>query len=55
VENYVGTSRVMGFTMIVAVVDVVLITAIATLAAFLYNLAATLLGGIEVTLAEDEH
>ncbi|MGH3370622.1 MAG: DUF3566 domain-containing protein [Nocardioidaceae bacterium] len=54
VENYVGTSRVMGFTMIVAVVDVVLITAIATLGAFLYNLSATLLGGIEVTLAEDE-
>jgi hypothetical protein len=44
----------MGFTMIVAVVDVVLITAIATLGAFLYNLAATLLGGLEVTLAEDE-
>jgi len=54
VENYVGTSRVMGFTMIVAVVDVILITAIATLGAFLYNLAATLLGGLEVTLAEDE-
>ena len=54
VENYVGTSRVLGFTMIVAVVDVVLITAIATLAAFLYNLAAALLGGVEVTLAEDE-
>ena len=47
-------SRVMGFTMIVAVVDVVLITAIATLGAFLYNLAAALLGGIEVILAEDE-
>ena len=28
--------------------------AIATLTAFLYNLAAALLGGIEVTLAEDE-
>jgi hypothetical protein len=55
VEDYVGTSRVMGFTMIVAVVDVVLITAISTLAAFLYNLAAALLGGLEVTLAEDEH
>ena len=53
VQNYVGTSRVMGFTMIIAVVDVVLLTAIATLGAFLYNLAATLLGGIEVTLAED--
>jgi hypothetical protein len=55
VQNYVGTSRVLGFTMIVAVVDVVLITAISTLAAFLYNLAAALLGGVEVTLAEDEH
>lgn len=54
VQNYVGMSRVLGFTMIVAVVDVVLITAIATLAAFLYNLAAALLGGIEVTLAEDD-
>jgi hypothetical protein len=54
VQNYVGTSRVLGFTMIVAVVDVVLITAITTLGAFLYNLAAALLGGVEVTLAEDE-
>ncbi len=54
IQNYVGTSRVLGFTMIVAVVDVILITAIATLTAFLYNLAAALLGGIEVTLAEDE-
>src|SRR3954470_6099098 len=54
VQNYVGTSRVLGFTMVVAVVDVVLITAIATLSAFLYNLAAALLGGLEITLAEDD-
>lgn len=53
VRNYVGTERVLGFTMLVAAVDVVLITAIATLGAFLYNMAAALLGGIEVTLAED--
>lgn len=53
VENYIGTSRVIGFTMLIAAVDVVLLTAIATLAAFLYNMAAALLGGIEVTLAED--
>jgi len=53
VENYIGTSRVLGFTMLVAVIDVVLMTAIATLGAFLYNMAAALLGGIEVTLAED--
>ena len=53
IQDYIGTSRVLGFTMIVAVVDVILITAIATLGAFVYNLAATLVGGIEVTLAED--
>jgi transmembrane protein DUF3566 len=53
IQKYLGTSRVLGFTMIVAVADVILITAIATLGAFLYNLAAGLLGGIEVTFAED--
>ncbi len=53
VQDYVGTSRVLGFTMLIAAVDVVLITAMATLTAFLYNMAAALLGGIEVTLAED--
>lgn len=54
VEDYLGMSRVMGFTMIVAVVDVVLVTVIATLGAFLYNLAAALLGGLEVVLAEED-
>jgi hypothetical protein len=53
VEDYLGMSRVLGFTMLVSVIDVILITAIATLGAFLYNMAASLLGGIEVTLAED--
>ena len=54
IEDYLGMSRVMGFTMIVAAVDVVLVTVIGTLGAFLYNLAAALLGGIELVLAEDE-
>lgn len=53
VEDYLGTERVIGFTLIIAVVDVILLTAIATLSAFLYNLAAALLGGVEVTLAEE--
>jgi hypothetical protein len=53
IQDYVGMSRVLGFTMLVSVIDVILITAIATLGAFLYNMAASLLGGIEVTLAED--
>jgi len=54
IEDYLGTRRVVGFAMIVAAVDVVLLTAIATLGAFLYNMSASLLGGIEVTLAEDK-
>jgi hypothetical protein len=53
IEDYLGTRRVVGFTMVVAAVDVILLTAIATLGAFLYNMSASLLGGIEVTLAED--
>lgn len=53
IEDYLGMSRVLGFTTLVAVIDVVLITAIATLSAFLYNMAAALLGGLEVTLVED--
>ncbi len=53
IEDYVGMDRVIGFTALVAVIDVVLLTAIATLSAFLYNMAAALLGGLEVTLVED--
>ena len=53
ITTYFGTSRVIGFTMLAAVLNVVLLTALSTLAAFLYNLAATLLGGVEVTWAED--
>jgi Transmembrane domain of unknown function (DUF3566) len=53
IEDYLGMSRVLGFTMLVSVIDVILITAIATLGAFLYNMSASLLGGVEVTLSED--
>jgi hypothetical protein len=53
IKDYVGMSRVMGVTMLIAAIDVVIITALATLGAFIYNMAAALLGGVEVTLAED--
>ena len=53
INNYVAMSRVMGITMLISVIDVVLITALATLGAFIYNMSAAMLGGIEVTLAED--
>jgi hypothetical protein len=53
IKDYVSTPRVLGLTMLIGALDVVLITALATLAAFLYNMTASLLGGIEVTFAED--
>lgn len=52
-EDFLSASRVMGFATLLAAIDVVIITAVATLFAFLYNLAATVMGGLEVTLAED--
>jgi hypothetical protein len=53
IKKYVGMSRVMGITMLISAIDVVIITALATLGAFIYNMSASLLGGVEVTLAED--
>jgi transmembrane protein DUF3566 len=53
IKDYINTRRVLGLTMLIGALDVILITALATLGAFLYNMAASLLGGIEVTLAED--
>lgn len=53
--SWVAFDRVLGVATLIAVVDVVLITALATLGAFLYNLAASLLGGVEVTFVEDHH
>jgi hypothetical protein len=54
IMEWVALDRVLGFATLLAVVDVVLITALSTLFAFLYNLASTLLGGVEVTLVEDQ-
>lgn len=53
IEDYVSTNRVLGITALLAVVNVVITTALGTIFAFLYNLSANVLGGLEVTLAED--
>jgi hypothetical protein len=45
---------VLTITSVIAVIDVVLATALATLGSFIYNLSAGMVGGIELTLAEDE-
>lgn len=53
-ESFLSLPRVLIFTSVIAVIDVVLATALATLGAFIYNLSAGFVGGIELTLAEDE-
>lgn len=53
VSAYIDRWRVLGFTAIVSGINVILLTALATLGAFLYNLSSSVLGGLEVTLAED--
>ncbi|MBU7597812.1 DUF3566 domain-containing protein [Streptomyces sp. P38-E01] len=53
-ESFLSLPRVLLFTSVIAAIDVVLATALATLAAFVYNLSAGFVGGVELTLAEDE-
>lgn len=53
VEDYINTNKVMGITALLSVVNVIILTALGTVFAFLYNLSANILGGLELTLAED--
>ena len=53
IEDYVNTNKVLGISGVLAVVNVVIMTALGTVFAFLYNLAANVIGGLELTLAED--
>ncbi|MGC5614660.1 DUF3566 domain-containing protein [Georgenia sp. Z1491] len=45
--------RVMSLAAIIAVLDVLLLTVLGALAAFLYNLVAALVGGLSVTFTDD--
>ena len=54
VEVPFTAGRVIGVATVIGLINVVIITAISTLGAFLYNLCADIVGGIEVTLAERE-
>ena len=48
----VSSSTIFGGAVLIGLVNIVLLTAMATIAAFVYNLTTDLIGGIEVTLAD---
>ena len=48
----VSSGTIFGGAALIGLVNIVLLTAMATIAAFIYNLATDLIGGIEVTLAD---
>jgi Transmembrane domain of unknown function (DUF3566) len=52
--QWFSASRILGYTMLIGAVNVVLITALATVGAVIYNLVTHLAGGIEVTLKETD-
>ncbi len=53
-RHWFSASRVLGYTMLLGAVNIVLITALSTVGAMIYNLVTHLGGGIEVTLRETD-
>jgi hypothetical protein len=53
INQWVGLGRIVSLTTVIAVVNVLIIMALSTLGAVLYNLASSLVGGLQVTLSDD--
>jgi hypothetical protein len=53
ITQYFSFTKVLTVALLIGAIDVVLITALATIGAFLYNLAASLTGGLEMTVTEE--
>ncbi len=51
--DWVGFPRVTSLAMVIAVIDVILLTALGTLGAYLYNICSSLVGGVQLTLTDD--
>jgi hypothetical protein len=53
-QDIAPLGRVMGIGALIGLIDVVLLTALATLATFLFNLTTGLVGGVDVVLTESD-
>jgi Transmembrane domain of unknown function (DUF3566) len=54
ISHWFTASRILGYTGMLGALNIVLITAMSTIGAVIYNLIARTIGGIEVTLRETE-
>ncbi|MBB4699921.1 DUF3566 domain-containing protein [Sphaerisporangium siamense] len=54
IKSWFEPVRILGYTALLGAVNVVLITALSTLGAVIYNVASDLVGGVEVTFSEAE-
>ncbi|WP_308209131.1 DUF3566 domain-containing protein [Actinoallomurus purpureus] len=52
--GWFSAARILGYTALIGTLNVLLITALATVWSVIYNMAADLVGGVEVTLKEAE-
>ena len=53
VSSLLSFSRVMGTALLIGAIEIVLLSALATLFAYLYNLSVALTGGLHITLTDD--
>ncbi|MFT4200600.1 DUF3566 domain-containing protein, partial [Gordonia sp. (in: high G+C Gram-positive bacteria)] len=51
-SDAIGAGTIFGWAFLIGVVDAILLTALASAGAFIYNLCADFIGGVEVTLAD---
>jgi hypothetical protein len=50
--DLISGGRVFAFATVVGAINIVLLTALATVGAFIYNVSSDLAGGVELTLSE---
>jgi nitrogen fixation-related uncharacterized protein len=53
IMDFLGFGRVLSLSIVIGVIDVILMTALSTLGAFLYNNCSALVGGLQLTLTDD--
>jgi len=53
-DGLISVGQVFGYATVIGVANTVLLTALATLGAFIYNLCTDLVGGVQVTLADPD-